>query len=66
MFSLKQFHKAIANIWFNFHMLETNQSNISLYPSTLHQFTILLSGISVSFSPLARSGNKLHITSSIY
>jgi len=34
-------------------------------PPTLHQFTILLSGISVSFSQLTCSGNKLQTTSSI-
>jgi len=27
VFSQKQFHKAIANIWFNLNILETNQLN---------------------------------------
>jgi len=40
-------------------------TQLATLPPTLHQFTILLSGISVSFSQLARSGNKLQITSSI-
>jgi len=57
---LKQFHKAIVNIWINLNTLETNRSNNLTMP-IINQFTILLSKISAvsGFSAKITGFNKI-------
>jgi len=60
LFFLKQFHKAIVNIWINLNTLETNRSNNLTMP-IINQFTILLSKISAvsGFSAKITGFNKI-------
>jgi len=65
IFSLKQFHKAIVNSWFNLNIGILDREQPDKLPHRAHQTSTNASQRNQRELQLARSGNELQITSLI-